>query len=137
MTSQAKKELLRISLTNAVYVIAMMITLLIIRQQEHSLASIFGVCVLVYALAQMGLIVAYGQSTRRLAHVVADQALLLAFALWIAMYGTFQALTQYAEGIDPTSDMTFGVIVLAFPLVAILTNLFLGAAAPRLLAKKG
>lgn len=136
MTTQAKKDLLRIAVTNAVYVVAMAVTMLIIRQGERGLEGLFGICVLVYALTQVGLIVAYGQGMRRLSHVFADQALLLAFALWIAMYGTFQALTQYAAGIDPTSDATFGVIVLAFPLVAITTNLLLGAVAPRLLAKK-
>lgn len=136
MTSSVKREVLRIAVTNAVYVIAMVVTMFIIRQEERSLLGLFGICVLVYGLAQVALIVAYGQGIRRLTYTFADQALLLAFALWIAMYGTFQALTQFAAGTDPTSDMTFGLLALAFPLLAIATNLLLGAVAPRLLAKK-
>lgn len=133
---QTQATIRRIVVTNAVYVVAMGVTLFLVRQEERSLLGLFGICVLVYAIAQIGLVVAYGHTVRRLWYTFADQALLLAFALWIAMYGAFQALTQAAAGTDPTSDITFGVLVLAFPLIAILTNLLLGAIAPRLLARR-
>lgn len=126
----------RIVVANLVNVVAMGVTIALVRQEERSLAGLLGICVVVFALAQLVMVVVYGHSARRLVHVFADQALLFIFALWVTMYGTYQALMQASQGTDPTSDITFGVLVLLFPLTAIATNLLLGAVAPRLLAAK-
>ncbi len=126
--------------TNFVTILGMFVVIALVRRAGHSeellFPGILATCVAVFALCELGITVMYGGGLRSAARFLCERAFLTLLIVAIVVFGTVQALMQVAAGIDPTSDITFGIVALLFPAMGLATQVTLAFLAPKLLAAK-